>query len=199
MSSNRLSYDKTAYASDVQRSIDPLQYAINPFFASNCDKCYPEVATSYPNNYSPISDPRIEVENSLSNRKWKADRRQPGGMNSDDFYELSNKYATQEALASCADNQETRYSLLSDPKSRYRGLSTEHLVFGALPIDPQGYVPLIGNPGLNSRQIAIDSYRKVMDANGACDKASSKCAPKKRDIWPFKEEDEDLLSPYAKI
>lgn len=177
MSSSRLAYDTTAYASDVRKSTGPLEYAMNPVFSRNCDTCYPEPGIAYPENAAPLTAPKIEIENSLSSRTWRRDRRQPGGLSDDKFHELAIKYGNEGVLKSC-DSREVKHSLLSNPKSTYRSLTTEHLVFTTLPIDAQAYVPIIGNPGLNSRQIAVDSYRRIMDANGACDRSSSNCAPR---------------------
>lgn len=183
MSSSRLAYDTTAYASDVKKSTDPLEYAMNPAYGSNCGVCGPEPGIGYPEYAAPLTEPKVEIENNLSSRTWRRDRRQPGGLTENEFHELTIKYGNQGHLRSC-DAQETRHSLLSNPKSAYRSLTTEHLIFHALPINPQTYIPIIGNPGLNSRQIAIDSYRKIMDANGSCDRSASNCAPREISNWP---------------
>jgi hypothetical protein len=183
MSSNRLAYDTTAYASNVKRSTDPLEYAMNPAYSKNCAVCQPEPGIAYPENVAPLTEPRVELENNLSSRTWRKDRRQPGGMSDDEFNQLSIKYGNQGNMRSC-EAQEVRHSLLTNPKSTYRSLTTEHLIFHALPINPQTYVPIIGNPGLNSRQIAIDSYRKIMDANGSCDRSASNCSPRELPTWP---------------
>lgn len=190
MSSNRLSYDPSAYESEIKRSTGPLDYAISPYFASNCNRCLPDVTTSHPRNNTPNTTSKIDVENSLTSRTWKRDRRQPGGMRQDDFEQLAIRY--EDNIESCPVNsQETTHSLLTDPKSRYRGLSTEHLVFSALPIDPQTYIPVVGDQGINSRKVAIDSYRKI--TGGVC--KGSKCKPKETDKWPFTDAEESQYAP----
>lgn len=182
MSSNRLSYDKSAYESDVRQSTGSLGYAINPVYSSNCAACFPDIPTGAPNNYTPLNEPKVDVENSLTNRTWKRDRHQPAGATQDQFYALVSKYEQAESLSACPmGTQETRYSLLSDPKSRYRGLSTDHLVFHTLPIEAQTYVPTVGDQGINSRQVAIDSYKKIMDTKDS--------RPKDLSNWPFSNAD----------
>lgn len=185
MSSNRLSYDESAYSAHVKRSVDPLVYATEPSASRNCSTCAPIPGSIYPENTAPLTGAKVDIENTLSSRTWRRDRRQPGGVPQEEFQSLAIKYGSSDVLPPCpAGAQETRHSLLTNPKNTYRGLTTEHLVFTTLPIEPQAYVPLIRQPGLNSRQIAIDSYRRIMDANGACDRSGSNCAPPQMDVWP---------------
>lgn len=185
--SGRLSYDPSSYESEVGQSTNPLSYLTNPIYARNCDRCYPEVGQAFPNNYRRETDPRVEIENTLSSRKWKRDKRQPNGIKWDDFEELSIKYGGDETLGGCASAFETRHSLLSDPKIQYKSRSTEHLVFSTLPIAAQDWIPTTRNPGtVSSRDVAIATYRNIMDKKKC---VGSQCAPPQRsDTWPFKDE-----------
>lgn len=165
MSSSRLSYDSSAYASEVRKSITPLEYAVNPVFARNCERCVPEVGSVYPANINFKTDSKIDVENSLSSRTWRRDRRQPGGSTPQEFEDLALRYGNADPMNDCPASYETRNSLLTDPKSNSRSLSTLDLVFNVLPIDAQDYVPVIGDPGINSRQAAVDEYRKIVGSS----------------------------------
>lgn len=161
MSSNRLSYDRSAYAATVKRSTDPLEYSTLPASVMNCERCFPETGTTYPQKYTSLTDPRIEIENTLSSRNQKNDRRQ-AGSEADNFYELADKFEKEGGLPDCPlDSQESRHSLLMDPKRNYRELSADRLIFTQLPIEAQSYIPNIRNPGLNSRSLAIEQYKKL--------------------------------------
>ena len=159
--SSRLSYDTTAYDADVQQSTNPLGYYVSPDYYANCEKCAPEVGQAYPTNFRRTSEPRIDIENTLTSRTWKRDKRQTNGEKWDDFEDLKIKYENFETLRDCGPDNTAQHSLLQEPKLNYRSMSTDHLVFTSLPINPQDYIPDIRQPGASSRDIAINQYRQL--------------------------------------
>lgn len=181
MSSSRLSYDPSAYQSEVTQSTNPLMYSTDPVYTGNCDKCFPEVGASYPSNYRLTGENRLDIENTLSQRKRKLDKHQMNGEAWDDFQELAIKYEKDEVLTDCPTGSESQYSLLSDPRSNYRGLRTDQIVFSTVDsyIQDGTHVPMLRNPGaVSSRDVAIDQYRKIVDSKKICNKPD--CAPS----WP---------------
>lgn len=164
--SSRLSYDTSAYASDIGQSTSPLSYMLDPYSSQNCGRCFPEVGAAYPAKPKRDTDPRIDIENTLTSRKWKRDKRQINGEPWDDFNELQTKYANNEQLPECMPNTiESRHSLLTDPRINSKSRTTEHLVFSSLPISAQDYIPTLRNPGKSSRDIAIEEYRRIRDSS----------------------------------
>lgn len=160
--SSRLSYDTSAYESDIGQSTSQLKYLLEPVYAQNCGRCYPEVGQSFPARTKRDTDPRIDIENTLTSRKWKRDKRQVNGEKWDDFNELQIKYGGDEELPECMPGTiETRHTLLTDPKITSKSKTIEHLVFSTLPINAQDYIPVLRNPGISSRDIAIAEYRKI--------------------------------------
>ena len=45
MSYNRLRYDQCAYKTEINQSVGPLEYLLNPMKYENCQKCRHEFAT----------------------------------------------------------------------------------------------------------------------------------------------------------
>jgi hypothetical protein len=183
MSSTRLPYDTSSYEAEITQSTNPLLYSTDPAYAGNCDRCYPQTGsgTTYPRNHKLAGNSRIEIENNLSSRLWKRDKHQIGGMSLDNFQDLAIQYEKEEVLEDCPMSSESQYSLLSDPRSNYRGLRTDGLVFATMDsyIQDGTRVPTVRNPGsVSSRDIAIDQYRKLVDSKKVCNKPD--CEP----VWP---------------
>ena len=164
--SSRLSYDTTSYDASVKKSTEPMSYFMDSYRYRNCDVCYPEMPYIYPQQYNSTSEAHVDIENTLSSRDHKSDKKQPGGTSDNDvFREKVLKYQNNFNLKSC-DTFHSNNSLLTNPKSDYRALSTQHLVFSYLPHMATDVVPLYGNPGFaSSRDIAIDEYKKIMKIN----------------------------------
>lgn len=160
MSFSRLSYDDNIYQSDVKQSTSQLKYQLSDYSRINCGVCQPDIGSGTPQVILNPTDKRVSVENVLTNRDWKSDKKQTlGGV---DPLRPSGVFGSD--LKSCpTTGLRSSNSLLTNPKSRYRSLSTEHLIFGPLPINPQDTIPFERNPGfISSRDVAIDSYRKLM-------------------------------------
>jgi hypothetical protein len=168
MSSSRLSYDVTSYDASIKKSTDPLAYHLAGFGNKNCGSCFPDASIMYPKEYNDASNPTesvIEVENVLSNRDWKNDKKQ-FGSHQDTFQALARE--KKFGLPGCSTPaMRSSNSLLTNPRSSYRELSTEHLVFIGNPIYPQDYIPNARVPGsVSSRDVAVDLYRKIVDKKG---------------------------------
>ena len=162
--SSRLSYDDSSYISSVDQSVTPLSYMLNGNNYKNCDKCIPEPSLAVPNNFNELSEPQIDIENTLTNRNWKNDKKQLNSSYVDMFPQEVDKYSDFFKLNDCTSAMISKNSLLTDPKSKYKSLSTQHLVFTPLPIAADNVYPIIGNPGfISSRDVAIDLYRKNMN------------------------------------
>lgn len=162
--SSRLSYDINTYKADVNKSTLPMDYYLSSYSSQNCDSCYPEVGQSYPAPITRTSESQIDIENTLSTRDRKADKKAMGTEQKDNFEEKVIKYQDSFLLRDCPAGVYTGNSLLTDPKINYRGLSTQHLVFSYVPI--QGNTPNMSyrNPGnVSSRDLAIEEYKKIMN------------------------------------
>lgn len=161
--SSRLSYDTTEYESQVQESTKPMTYFLDSFRFRNHSVCSVDPSYAYPQNYTHHSDAQIEIENTLSSRDVKKDRSQVGARQ-DTFRDKVIRYQDTLKLNECAAGQNVvKNSLLTNPKSDYRALSTQHLVFTYLPYVSTDVTPLYGNPGFaSSRDIAIEQYKKAM-------------------------------------
>lgn len=161
MSSSRLAYDRGTYDASVQRSTDPLYYRLAPYSTSNCNRCIPDPSRG-PLAVHRTSEPQVLVENELTNRDWKNDRKQVFGGHEDRFHDLVSKYGDDFSMGECEGDCPT-YSLLSAPRIQSKSLSTDHLIFSSLPTHPQEVVPLLRSPGgLSSRDVAINEYKKTV-------------------------------------
>ena len=162
MSSNRLTYDDSAYAAQVKQSIEPLNHSLSDFYGLNCDTCIPEPSVATPNKPKRYNNEMIEVENLLSNRNWKRDKKQFNCNYRDVFQPTASKLCNSLALRECVNGELlTTNTLLNNPKVNSKGQSIQHLVFYGVPINQQSVAPLLRNPGfMSSRDIAISEYKK---------------------------------------
>jgi hypothetical protein len=162
-SSNRLSYDQSAYNASIGKSTDPMGYMLSNYASNNCDKCYPEVSINFPLDYNNVSESLIDVENTLSTRDWKKDKREMQTISKDHFYQKVEKYKNSFLVKDCNDTLISHNSLLTNPKSQTRAFSTQHLVFTPVQTSEE-ITPIWNNPGfVSSRDVAIDLYRKKMN------------------------------------
>jgi hypothetical protein len=162
MSSNRLTYDTSAYAAHVQQSVNPLLHNLSNFYVQNCDACVPEPSVVGPHNVKKLDNDLVEVENILTNRDWKMDKKQFNSEHVDVFLPTAARLGDKLSIRNCVNGELTStHSLLTEPRVNYKGLSTQHLVFTGLPINPQDVIPVARNPGfVSSRDIAINEYKK---------------------------------------
>jgi hypothetical protein len=162
MSSNRLTYDTSAYAAHVQQSVNPLLHNLSNFYVQNCDACVPEPSVVGPYNVKKLDNDLVEVENILTNRDWKMDKKQFNSEHVDVFLPTAARLGEKLSIRHCVNGELTStHSLLNEPRVNYKGLSTQHLVFSGLPINPQDVIPVARNPGfVSSRDIAINEYKK---------------------------------------
>ena len=82
MSYNRLRYDQCAYKSELDQSVGPLEYILNPMKYENCQKCRHEFGLVGGTNVSHIKGNLVDLENDLrgqtrSNSKCPAKKYSP--------------------------------------------------------------------------------------------------------------------------
>ena len=65
MSYNRLRYDQCAYKSEINQSVGPLEYILNPMKYENCQKCRHEFGLVGGTNVSHIKGNLVDLENDL--------------------------------------------------------------------------------------------------------------------------------------
>lgn len=87
MSYNRLRYDQCAYKTELDQSVGPLEYILNPMKYENCQKCRHEFGLVGGTNVSNIKGNLVDLENDLrgqtrSNTKCPAKKYAPseGGV-----------------------------------------------------------------------------------------------------------------------
>lgn len=65
MSYNRLSYDQCAYKTEMNQSVGPLEYLLNPMKYENCQKCRHEFGLVGGSDVSQIKGNLVDLENDL--------------------------------------------------------------------------------------------------------------------------------------
>ena len=65
MSSNRLIYDTCAYKKNIDQSVGPLSYLLNPIKYENCSKCRHELGIVGGSAVSQIKGNLVDLENDL--------------------------------------------------------------------------------------------------------------------------------------
>lgn len=65
MSSNRLIYDTCAYKKELDQSVGPLSYVLNPIKFENCNKCRMELGVVGGTAVSQIKGNLVDLENDL--------------------------------------------------------------------------------------------------------------------------------------
>ena len=65
MSSNRLIYDTCAYKKNLDQSVGPLSYVLNPIKYENCNKCRMELGVVGGTAVSHIKGNLVDLENDL--------------------------------------------------------------------------------------------------------------------------------------
>lgn len=68
MSYNRLRYDQCAYKTDINQSVGPLEYILNPMKYENCQKCRHEFGLVGGTAVSHIKGNLVDLENDLRNQ-----------------------------------------------------------------------------------------------------------------------------------
>ena len=65
MSMNRMTYDECAYKQNLEQSISPLSYVLDPIKYNNCNKCRMELGIVAGTAVSHISGNMVDLENDL--------------------------------------------------------------------------------------------------------------------------------------
>ena len=74
MSYNRLRYDQCSYKTDVNQSVGPLEYILNPMKYENCQKCRHEFGLVGGTAVSNIKGNLVDLENDLRGQTRAATR-----------------------------------------------------------------------------------------------------------------------------
>lgn len=150
MSSTRLSYDDSVYKSYTRQSTGTNIYTMNKSYVEKLN-CFPDVMSGHPKNFISFDENQVGIENNLTNRSVPKTK-----------YNENDNIGTNDLITSipsfCSDLF-SRNSLLTNPKSEFRSLSTESFNRNYLNMNPQDnvsdYVQMFGK---NSRKIVLDSF-----------------------------------------
>lgn len=71
---NRLIYDSCSYNTDLQQSVAPLTYILDPIRYENCQKCRPELGVVGGTAVSHINGNLVDLENDLRGQNRPATR-----------------------------------------------------------------------------------------------------------------------------
>ena len=74
MSYNRLRYDQCAYKSELDQSVGPLSYVLNPIKYENCNKCRMELGIIGGSQVSQIKGNLVDLENHLRGQTFTASK-----------------------------------------------------------------------------------------------------------------------------
>jgi len=152
MSSTRLPYDDGMYSNYVKQSTGGHNYMLDPAYNEDL-KCYPDGVVGHPSNFVSYDSNQADIENELSNRNVKNEKYRTT------LHENVTK--TKDLPPKTCTNLYSHNTLLTNPKSTYRSLSTEKFHFDYLNMDPQNhYTDFITNRGKNTREIAINNFEK---------------------------------------
>ena len=161
--SSRLGYDKCSIRDNINESVAPILYRLNPNQINNCNACLsvfgPRTSLG-PNSYgvsssvghtTAASQDLVDVESILSNRNVIASKCKDGKVNDIDV----TKFQLQHARV-CNDFLDPVSTLLTNPPQNYRGMSINR--FYDLPKHPQANI--FWNFATNTKLEAKDNYRE---------------------------------------
>lgn len=158
---NRIQYDHPEYESKIIQSTYPLHYYLNKEQNANFHSCNPDVSVNFPERYG--NESTIDIDNYLSMRHVKQNHR---SLNTPEkpFNEESSRLLSSLPQTKSCDHLTSNNSLLSNPKSFYRGLTTQHLTFLNLERDPQDTIPYQYAPfTISSRDVVKKTYKDLLN------------------------------------
>ena len=178
MSSNRTTYDKCAYALQMNRSVGPGDYRLYAPYAENCNQCFSDFGpVGSKSDVSVVKKPMelqfgsmADAESELS---WR--HRQLTKCNDDSSPIEKTNVNHKPSCSNKLTAEDTRFTF---PLDNYRGMSlTSYQLNPYLPVNPQ--CNILGNEskyGLNSRLYSKDNYSEPND------KPESQCTTLPREI-----------------
>jgi len=166
MSFSRIQYDVPEYDSKVLQSTSPFSYEINPNQTLNPYICNPDVTINYGERYaytnSDANMNTIDIDNYLSARRLKLNHHSLNIKEEPFEVESAKLLSNQKPRYEC-NNLTNSNTLLSNPKSFYRGLTTQHLVFIDLDRNPQDSIPYQYPPfAVSSRDVVKKTYQNYL-------------------------------------
>ena len=148
MSSTRQSYDDSSFTRYVNQSTKPGKEMLRTDGVHKL-ACYPDVSAGHPTNFVDFDADQVRVENALSNRTPQAQR---GGTDT----------KKDTVIPPTCDKLVSHNTLLTHPKSAYRGLSTDEFNRNFLAVNPQtSFTDFVSYAGKNTRQIVVDHYNET--------------------------------------
>jgi len=128
--SSRLPYDEQTYNDQLQESVGPLNYRLNPDQISNCNRCLSTfgprsshgVSTGSNSHVAP-SQNLVDLESVLSNRNVRLSKCKDCQVNNNDLSE----FAT-EPVSLCDNEMDPISSRLTNPVANYRGMSINRFI-----------------------------------------------------------------------
>ena len=151
----RQRYDRQAYAEEVYRSTEPLNYMLDPNFAINCGSCFAPYGPPGANGSGIAVSPgnQIDIESILEGRTRINSR-----SNKQQAPESLKGYRTQ-VPPDCPNGLESEYSRYSHPAYDIKGLTVPDLRFDYPFFDPQ--CQIFENFESNTRLQAKDNHRAI--------------------------------------
>lgn len=143
-----LKYDPTTYRQDINRSVNPGMYRLDPNFAINTNKCFAPYGPRGGHEGSESVYDQTDIDSLLRgipNKNTRYQVPQPMGT-----YALQN-------LNERPDILETQYSRLSCPASDIKGLNVPDMRFDYPLYDPQ--CQIFENFEINTRLQAKDNHK----------------------------------------
>lgn len=157
--SSRLGYDKCFIDEDIERSVGPLLYTMDPNRINNCNACLSVfgprggkngygVSTAVGHTTAPAQD-LVDVDSILSNRNVIASKCKDGNVNTIDVSKFQLQNANQ-----CNDFLDPLSTHLSNPPGTYRGMGVNR--FYDLHTQPQANI--FWDFSINTSLEARDNY-----------------------------------------
>jgi hypothetical protein len=163
--STKLSYDNDCIKDNIQQSVEPIKYVLDPNNVRNCKQCFSSGGASMRPSFMgwgdslPLKSSDVgvapaqqlsDIDSIMTNRNVKNDRSKKGKVNNVDL----NKFKLYDS-AECNNFLDPLNSTLTFPKQLYREMSINR--FYALNNDPQSNIYYDG--AVNSRLEASDNYQ----------------------------------------
>jgi hypothetical protein len=148
-----LRYDREAYAEELERSTQPLNYRLDPNFAVNCNKCFAPYGPRNGHESSVAIGNQIDVDSILrgvNNINTKSNRQQAP---------IPIKQYQTATPHDCSPALEPEYTRFTYPAYDIRGLTVSDLRFEYPLQDPQ--CQIFENFEVNTRLQAKDNHRAI--------------------------------------
>ena len=148
-----LRYDKQAYAEELERSTNPLNYRLDVNYAINCNKCYAPYGNGNGHNASEVIGNKIDVDSILKGYGKIHSK----AISQQEAVPLNNYKLN--VSPDCPDALEPEYTRHTHPTFDLKGLGTKDLRLGYPHHDPQ--CQIFENFAVNTRLQAKDDHKTI--------------------------------------